>query len=189
MVMLKEFERRFCELTGEDRGAVRYAARMMQLEGALPTGKRGGRNAPHLTIEHAAAFALGYYGAAMPKNAGKAAAALSSLRAAVKGPTLLDDFIELIKAHARLDGRLEDVAVTLVFFSQWAEWPTVKIYWRKLSERDAWDDQPPYESEYLLPHDAPKTKPGQKNTAVEVNGGLFTVLAGALGLTVGDVDG
>ena len=92
--MLKEFERRFCELTGEDRGAVRYAARMMQLEGALPTGKRGGRNAPHLTIEHAAAFALGYYGAAMPKNAGKAAAALSSLRAAVKGPTLLDDFLD-----------------------------------------------------------------------------------------------
>jgi hypothetical protein len=190
MATLKEFEKSFSAATGEDTGSIRYVARVLQDADLLPTGKRGGKNSPQLTAEHGAMFTLGYYGStASPKNAARMAKALSTLQADEGGPDILNEFTELIKvASGRQSHRsqVNNVAVNRVYFSLWAEWPSIKIYWYKLSEGDEWGEKSPYQTEYLVLHDCPITTPAQKTPAVEVAGDVFQVIADALALGADD---
>ena len=195
MATLKEFETTFCEVTGENPNSVRHIARMLQDAGHLPKGKRGmSKNAPQLTIEQGAMFALGYYGSTIPKFAGETAARLSKLKEDFDGPTLVDRFVELIKVNASQGGNLDDVCIEFILFIHWELLPSVSYEWKKLSERDKWDEKQNYVTVFIDCDNAAAAKKeiesqqlkSQKVPAFKIEGNLFHVIADALGLVAAD---
>jgi len=191
---LKQFEKRFCEITKEEMGPVRHICRRLQEADLIPTGKRGmGKNAPRLTEEHAALFALAYYGTQHTKHAaavGQRLAELKSLDSETNtqsetSKTLLEYFVDLIKTRGgEFDAGtdIDDVFTSGLYFLLLEDWPQVTIKWRKRSEVAADPGEwPQYTTLFGLGTDAlVEMNPAQRTLAVEVNGDLFDVLAAAL---------
>jgi hypothetical protein len=176
MATLKEFEARFCELTGEDPGSVRYVCRVLQQANILPTGKRGGGiNTPQLTIEQASLFALGYYGSAEPKNAAKAASRLACLKLA--GRQIEEECLNVFSVRIRdLNGKTGGIWVKSIFFSLREEWPEATFYFG-----DGDELYPEITSFHPIETRPVHTRPVPLKG---VTGEIFVALADALGLEV-----
>ena len=186
MATVKEFEKRFSEITREQTGTVRYVSRKLQEAGLMPTGKRGlSVNAPDMTDEQAAYFALGFYGSAEPKNSASVANHLATLQSSRASPTLLDEFVELIRAErgaSDIKERIANIRVIRLRFLMWEEWPQVTFYYLKKSEEKDWENIMPSEMSFSPFEDSPSNlNPAQRVLATEVEGDVFAVLADALG--------
>ena len=126
MITVKQLEKRFCEQTAEDKGAVRYVCRVLQDAGLLPIGRRGlSKNAPTLTVEQIILFIFGYYGAAAPKNAAKVAGLIATLGDELGGQTLLEIFKDYIRAWELGWGPRDPPIGIRILFIQRAHLPAV----------------------------------------------------------------